>query len=125
MNANNHKTAALLERGNWFRPWIPITLILLLATGLYLYQLGTESLWVDELISIHRAKHLERVFSDTRPLYHILLQVWMIVNSSDAWLRGLCVVFAIGTIFVTYRLGRRLIGESTGLIAALIVALSP
>ncbi|NEO42234.1 MAG: hypothetical protein F6J90_40305 [Moorea sp. SIOASIH] len=125
MNANNHKTAALLEGGNWFRPWMPITLILLLATGLYVYQLGTESLWVDELISINRAKHLERVFSDTRPLYHILLQVWMIVSSSDTWLRGLCVVFSIGTVFVTYQLGRRLIGESTGLIAALIVALSP
>ena len=34
--------------------WQAIGLILLLATGLYLYQLGTESIWIDEFLSIHK-----------------------------------------------------------------------
>ena len=42
-----------------FQQWILLSLILLVATGLYLYQLGTESLWVDELYSIHDAKQVE------------------------------------------------------------------
>ncbi len=115
-------------RAGWFKQWIPITLILLLASGLYLYQLGTESLWVDELLSIHRAKSLDEDLSGllgSRILYHALLRVWIIFGNGDAWLRGLGVLFGLGTVFLTYQLGRRLLGESTGLIAALIVALSP
>jgi 4-amino-4-deoxy-L-arabinose transferase-like glycosyltransferase len=108
-----------------FKQWIPIILIMVLATTLYLYRLGTESLWIDELISIQRAKNLDRIFQDTRPLYHALLAIWMQVSTNDAWLRGLGVLCGLGTVLLTYQLGRRLLGESVGLIAALLVAFSP
>lgn len=104
------------------RQWLPITFILLLATGLDLYQLGTESLWLDEILSIQDAKEL--VLPGVRPLYYILLRVWMVFGTSDAWLRGLGVLFGLGSIFLTYQLGRRVVGESTGLIAALLLTLS-
>lgn len=110
-------------RADWLRQWIPIALILLLATALYLYQLGTESLWMDELFSIRDAKALKLI--SVRPLYYILLRVWMQFGTSDAWLRGLSVLFGLGSVFLTYQLGRRLAEETTGLIAALLLALSP
>jgi uncharacterized membrane protein len=106
--------------------WLPISLILLLAATLYLYQLGTESLWVDELLSIHRAKNLDYALQDPRPLSYLFLRVWMFfVADTDAGLRGLAVLFGLGTVFLTDRLGRRLINRNVGLVAALLVTLSP
>ncbi len=125
MKPTTHNSANITTKVDWLQQWIPISLILLVATGLYLYQLGTESLWMDELISVDRAKPHNLDIWRTRPLYYLLLYVWMKFGSSDGWLRGLCVLFSLGSVFLTYRLGRRLIGESTGLIAAVIITLSP
>ncbi|NJO71603.1 MAG: hypothetical protein HC825_07770 [Oscillatoriales cyanobacterium RM1_1_9] len=105
--------------------WLPIGLILLLGLTLRLYQLTTESLWVDEMLSIGDAETFEFGFPYLRPFYYLLLKGWMYFGTSDAWLRGLSVVFGLGGIFLTYRLGQRLIGESTGLIAALMMTLAP
>ncbi len=119
------KLRSLLQPIQRLSQWLPISLILLFAATLYLYQLNTESLWVDELLSIHRAKNLDYALRDPRPLSYILLRVWMVFGSSDAWLRGLSILFGLGTVFLTYILGRRLITTPVGLIAALLVALSP
>ncbi|MEQ8537293.1 MAG: glycosyltransferase family 39 protein [Coleofasciculus sp. D1-CHI-01] len=116
---------------DWIRRWSPIGLILLLTTALYLYQLGTESLWIDELYSVHDAKPIELNHSlilkiaTIRPLYYILLKIWMLFGTNDAWLRGLAVIFGLGSVFLIYLLGRRVAGEATGLISALLLALSP
>ncbi|NEN94534.1 MAG: hypothetical protein F6K50_03030 [Moorea sp. SIO3I7] len=114
-----------LARVNSLQEWIPITLILLLAVTLYFYQLGTESLWIDELYSIHDAKAIPEKLRLTRPLYFILLRLWMFFGESDVWLRGLSIPFGLGSVFLTYCLGRRLVGQRVGLIAALLVTLSP
>ncbi|NEQ76174.1 MAG: hypothetical protein F6K23_25925 [Okeania sp. SIO2C9] len=120
MNTTTHK-----EKFYW-KQWVPIALILLLATGLYLYDLGEESLWRDELISIHRAKNLKYFFFLVpRPLYPTLLNGWMMFGDSDIWLRGLCVIFTLGSVFLIYQLGCRLVSKPVGLISALILTLSP
>lgn len=113
------------NKSDLFGQIIPITLILLLATGLYLYQLGTESLWIDELISVDRAKKDILTLLWGGRLSNILLKGWMVFGYSDSWLRGLCVVFTIGSVFLTYRLGCRLASKPVGLISALFVAISP
>ncbi|MGF1542172.1 MAG: glycosyltransferase family 39 protein [Pleurocapsa sp.] len=113
----------------YFRPFIPISLILLLATALYSYQLGTESLWVDELYSVHDAQELKLdywlIFTKIRPLYYLLLGIWMQFGNSEAWMRALSVLFGLGSIFLLYQLGRRVAGETVGLIAAVLMTLSP
>ncbi|NEP88163.1 MAG: hypothetical protein F6K18_15730 [Okeania sp. SIO2C2] len=118
MNTSTHK-----EKFYW-QQWMPITLILLLATGLYIYQLGTESMWVDELYSINDAKGNISLFG-IRPIYYILLKFWMLFGTSDSWLRSLSVVFGLASVFLIYQLGRRVSGEGTGLIGALLLTLSP
>ncbi|MGC1308968.1 MAG: glycosyltransferase family 39 protein [Phormidesmis sp.] len=108
--------------------WLPITLILTVATVLFTYQLGREGLWIDELYSIRDASQNPfDVYQTTRkrPLYYLLLMGWMQLGSSDAWLRSLSVIFAIVSVFLIYRLGRRLAGEETGLVAASLLTLSP
>ncbi|MDY6937342.1 MAG: glycosyltransferase family 39 protein [Cyanobacteriota bacterium] len=100
---------------------LPIAIVLGVATILRIYQLGTEALWIDEMLSIEGADNPPAV----RPFYFILLRFWMVLGSSDAWLRALSVLFGLGTVYLTYELGRRAIGEFTGVASAAIIALSP
>ena len=99
--------------------------ILGMAAALYWYEIGAESLWVDELLSIQRAKDWDYLFRDPRPVYYLLLTGWMRLGEHDAWLRGLSTLFGIGSVFLTYRLARQLLNERTGLLSALLLALSP
>ncbi|MEO0458711.1 MAG: glycosyltransferase family 39 protein [Cyanobacteria bacterium P01_A01_bin.114] len=114
------------------RTWIPILLILLLATGLSFYKIGAESLWNEELYSIHdtllvRLVPLDLLIRIThiRPVYFILLRIWMLFGDSDAWLRSFSALCSIGNVFLTYRLGQKIAGKPVGWIASLMLALSP
>lgn len=115
---DNRQQSTVLQR----QQWIVLIAILLLATGLRLYQLGTESIWIDEHFSIRDAENLK---IGTRPLYYALLHIWMKLGNSDAWLRALSIPFSLGCILLTYILSRRLLSSSVGLLAALMVSLSP
>ncbi|MEQ9671827.1 glycosyltransferase family 39 protein [Coleofasciculus sp. G2-EDA-02] len=105
------------------RQWLPISLIMLLATSLYLYKLEQRGLWIDEFISIADAQDVS--FNRGRLLYYILLHFWMLFGNRDAWLRGLAILFALGSVFLVYRLGRYLFTDAIGLMAALMLTLSP
>ena len=103
-------------------PWIPILVILVLSTALRLYQIGTESLWIDENFSIRDAEQLRL---GTRPLYYVLLRLWMVFGTSDTWLRLLSVPFSLGSVYLTYLLGLKVASRSVGLMAAFVMAVSP
>lgn len=105
-----------------FSSWLPLVLIVSVALILRIYQLGTESLWVDEQFSIRDARTLNL---GTRPLYYLLLHFWMKLGTSDAWLRLLSVPFSLASVVLTYLLARRLVSESTARLAALLMAVSP
>ncbi|WP_088241544.1 glycosyltransferase family 39 protein [Calothrix rhizosoleniae] len=106
--------------------WFPITLILILATALRLYQLDTEGLWIDETFSFRDAENFKLTdLIGIRPVYYALLRVWMLFGTTDAWLRGLAVLFGIGSVFLIYYLGHRLAGRAVGLISALLMTFSP
>ncbi len=110
--------------------WLPITLVLLLAAAVFSYRLGAEGLWLDELTSIQDADQTPvEVFTQNqlRPLYYLVLMVWMklVGTSSDVGLRVPSVFFALISVFLIYRLGRRLVDRPTGLIAALMLTCSP
>ena len=53
---------------------LPESLIFLTGLFLYVYQLGTESLWIDEILSVESA---QGPLNLNRPLYFILLRFWM------------------------------------------------
>lgn len=111
-------------------PWLMIGLVLIGATFLFTFRIGSEGLWIDELFSIRDASAYNNPFgvyqaSRIRPLYYMALNVWMQFGSSYVWLRLLSVVFAIISVYLIYRLGRRIVGETEGLIAAVLLATSP
>jgi 4-amino-4-deoxy-L-arabinose transferase-like glycosyltransferase len=120
--APNQSSAHSLQR--FARQYGGITLILLLASVLYFFQLGKESFWVDELYSVHDAQDLFSI-GLIRPGYFVPLHFWLQISSNDAWLRSLSIPFGLGSVWLTYQIGRRANGELTGIVAALMLALSP
>ena len=97
-------------------------LIFVIGIGLYAFQLGAESLWIDEMLSIGSARG---PLDLNRPLYFVLLRGWLRVGENEVWLRSLSVLFGLASLSLTYWLGCRLVSRSVGLVAALLFALSP
>ncbi len=104
-----------------------IKFILFFAAILYFYKLNAKSLWIDELISIDDAQKfgLDYNFNRGRILYYMLLKLWMRVSEYDGWLRSLAVIFALISVYLIYRLGRDLFNHKIGLVAALLLTVSP
>ena len=106
------------------------------------YQLGTKSLWIDEAFSVWMGRQpvpemlswLVRI-DQHPPLYYLLLRLWMCIGnafgqmatprSSASWVRALSALAGTLNIPVLYALGRQLAGRKVGLLAALVLALSP
>lgn len=106
--------------------------IVLVGAFLRVYNLGTQSIWVDELFSISTSTMNVRqiisivAYSDlSPPLYHFLLHFWMMIfGTSETAIRLLSVLFGVLAIPMIYLAGRQLFDKDAGLIAALILALS-
>ena len=113
------------------RRWLLIAIVAL-AGGLRIYRIGAESLWLDEAFSVWLARQpagemlgwIVRI-DQHPPLYYGLLRIWMRLGDDPATLRALSALCGTLTIPVLYRLGRRLAGPPVGLLAALLLALSP
>lgn len=117
------------------RARVPLELIIaiLIATGLRLYQLDAESIWLDEAVSITMAEEswwyllVEFPGQDPHPpLHYLLLKAWVtIAGNSEFSVRLLSAIFAIATVPLLYYLGRSLIDRFTGGVAALFFAIAP
>lgn len=93
-----------------------------------------QSFWLDEATSATVARSLN--FSEIvtqfapndfhPPLYYLLLNVWSLpFGVSEIWARVLSVLFALGTIYVVYLIGKKIKSENLGTIAAILVATAP
>lgn len=112
--------------------YTPLMIVLLIGALVRLHQLGAESIWLDEAVSI-RIAHMspgeifEAIKTDNNPpLYYLLLHYWMIVfGDSEVATRMLSATAGVLALGVIYRVGDILFGRPTGLAAALLLALSP
>ncbi len=116
-------------RGRRVHLWL--LLITLLAFGLRLYAIDRQDLWGDEAFSVWMGRQplseIVAVGADTHPpLYLFSLHAWLrMAGSSPLAIRFLSVLFGTLTIPVVYALGRRTLGQTSGQLAALLMALSP
>ncbi len=106
--------------------------ILVLALALRLFHLGTESLWLDEGVSVRIARLpladlIRAASSDVHPpLYYLLLHFWIrVFGDSEFLVRLPSVVFGWLSVLLVHRVGRKLFDGRVALAAALLVALSP
>jgi mannosyltransferase len=107
--------------------------ITLLAFALRLYHLSFQSLWRDEVDAILFAQRdLPAILAtfvqpgQNGPLYFLSLHFWLAAaGTSEFALRFFSLLFGLLTVPLLYALGRRLLGTTAGLMAALLLAVSP
>lgn len=119
------------DRVDWHL--LALTGVVLLGAILRLYELGAESLWVDEAITLrfvtdYTPSQLLWVIPAKQPhlpLYYIVLDYWTtLAGTSEAALRFPSAVAGIVSLPLLYLVGRRLFDRKTGLLATAILALS-
>jgi len=106
--------------------------ILLLSAGLRLWDLDGVGIWHDEGVSFDQANRsflgmiIETAKDNYPPLHNIIL--WFTIKlfgTSEVALRGPSVIMGVAGVYLIYRLGSFIWTKNTGLIAALILSLSP
>lgn len=109
-----------------------IRLIICFAAVLWISNLGADSLWLDEAVSVQRANFgftelLQTVYGvgTNPPLHYIVL--WGCVRlfgSSEFSVRLPSALCALATLLLVYKIGSRLYNRRVGTLAALLAALS-
>jgi 4-amino-4-deoxy-L-arabinose transferase-like glycosyltransferase len=109
-------------------------LIIALAVAVRAWHIGTQSLWTDELFSRYYATLFSVKFlwttgfvnEDSPPLYYMAIAGWMhLFGDSEAAMRSLSLVASVLVLPIIMLIGRELLDQRRGLIAALVFALSP
>ncbi|MBI4301748.1 MAG: glycosyltransferase family 39 protein [Chloroflexi bacterium] len=114
-----------------YRHYFLLLAVLLLAFGLRVYRLEAQSLDADEINSMHTALGgIKEVFSPqilTRhpPLYFLFLHLWIKpAGTSEFAARYFSLFFSMLSIALIFALGRRLLSQSLGLMAAILTTFS-
>lgn len=109
----------------------PLAGVLVLAATLGLVRAGDLSLWRDEGFSVLLARapwdEFVRVIVESQAnmaLYYVLLKGWLTLGDSEAAIRSLSAVAAVGAVAATYGFAARLFGRTVGIVAALLLALN-
>lgn len=112
---------------------IGLLLVILLVAGFLLrFSSIGKPPWFDEAFSVFMAgKDVSNIFLALQhgldvhqPLYYFLLHYWMEIGESAEWLRLLSLLFGVALIPVVYQLGKELLDEEAGLMAAALVSFS-
>ncbi len=101
----------------------------LVGTLMVAFTIDHEPFWRDEAASVSVASRgvagILEVLRETdgnMGFYYLLLHLWMLAGTSEAWVRALSAVFALATIPVVALLGRRLFGAGAGVLAGFLAA---
>jgi mannosyltransferase len=113
--------------------WVSLLGVLILGGILRFGWLGQRSVWLDEAVVVSVAQHpwrdiprLLAALDQHPPAYFLLMHVWQgVAGTSEAALRLPSACFGLASLTLTYVLARRITGEATSLLSALVVAISP
>jgi mannosyltransferase len=113
-------------------PWLVI-IITLIGYGLRVFIISNKGLWLEETFSIWLGKQsvvnmLQWIakIDIHPPLYYLLLHYWIALKGDTPnSIRLLSALFGTATIPVIYLIGKRMSGVVMGMVAAVILALSP
>lgn len=107
-----------------------IEAILVLALILRLVAIN-QSLWLDEATQATLSSQplylivFERAGDFHPPLSYIIYHFWMMLGSSEIWLRVLPILFGVATIFFVYKIGQKLFNQNIALLSALLLSVAP
>jgi hypothetical protein len=97
--------------------------VIVLAGVLRVYAIALYPLAGDEYGSLAEARTVGLNWNSI--LYSGLMHFWIRLGSSELWLRLPAAIFGIATVAILFRIGKRLGGWRTGIVAALLAATSP
>jgi len=113
-------------------PWIALIALLILSAALRFYRIDAQSLWYDEGNSARIAERsvqliVEGAAGDIHPpLYYVLLKLWRaIFGGGEGALRSLSALAGVGTVVLTFLIGREGFNMRIAVMAAFFAALSP
>ena len=113
------------------RRWGPLCLILLLGFALRVYLVGAQNVWWDEALAIwaRRKGFIPMTLwtaSDVHPplFFWSLFGITSLAGQTEFAARFPSVIYGLLTIPLAYQLGRKLLGERIGTLAALLVAVA-
>lgn len=111
-----------------------LAVIMVLSIALRAWDIGHDSYWYDETVSLRLArtadpaelmKRLDQIEATRAPLYFLILQRWVsLFGPSEAAARSLSLVFGVGTVLLVFALGRTF-GTRSALAAAYLTAICP
>ena len=108
-----------------------VGLAALLALALILPTYARRPFWFDELVSLEVADNGFASLVDyvatveaNMALYHVLLSGWLVVTESEAGVRALSIVFAVGALPFVYALALRLYDRRTAVVAVLLASVN-
>jgi len=110
------------------RHYVVLLLGLVLAISLFLrfYDLGTESIWLDEAESIRESALSPRGIAEHAnqpPLYFLLLRGWIhLFGTGEIALRSLSAVFGVLAVWLVFLVGKALFNPRVGLISAFLTS---
>ncbi|NLX25435.1 MAG: hypothetical protein GXY61_05675 [Lentisphaerae bacterium] len=104
--------------------------VFLLGAVVRVLGLGYQSLWIDEAVSVQSCQQgfmdVVLLKDPTPPLYYVCLYFWIkLFGNGLVAVRSLSAIFGSLTIFAIYGVATRLVNRKTGLLAALLLAVSP
>jgi mannosyltransferase len=101
-------------------------LILLISLFLRFYDLGAESLWLDEAESIKESSLSVQGIADHSnqpPFYFLLLRGWIhLFGTSEAAIRSLSAIFGVLAVWLIFLVGKALFNPRVGLTGAFLAA---
>lgn len=129
VNEVETRAAALPQKGNKWSEWVPVLLIVGLGLCLRFFKIGEHGFFIDEvytaLVVNGKADPELVAFDSIRPLYFELMKYWALIRQDEVWLRLFSTIFGAANIALVYQLGKMVANRKVGIVAAILVALSP
>ncbi|MFS8085076.1 MAG: glycosyltransferase family 39 protein, partial [Acidobacteriota bacterium] len=97
--------------------------VVILAAVLRVYAISLYPLAGDEYGSLAEAKQVGLNWNSI--IYSGLMHFWIRLGNSELWLRLPSAIFGTATVAILFKLGEKLGGWRTGIVAALLAATSP
>ncbi len=108
-----------------------VIVICLLAFGLRVYRLGTQSLWYDEGLSVYLASLPPfasiptSAITDHPPLHVLMLGAWtQVAGRSEFAVRFLSLWWSVLAVALVWRVGQELLTDTIGAVGAALLAIS-
>jgi mannosyltransferase len=123
------QTIEALPGGRQYFTYIFISAITVAAAFLRVLYLTRKSFWLDEGVSVMISRldgpnllHILWRREANMAFYYGLLRVWLHFGQGEFFVRSLSVAFSVAAIPVIYLLGKDLLGQRPGLIAASLLS---